>query len=164
MGREQPETDSDVRMSVDVTTERLRLWLQMLKAVRGVEAHLRERLAIEYGSTLPRFDVLAILHATPGGLLMSELSRQLNVSNGNTTGVVDRLVSEGLVHRERLVDDRRALRVSLTESGMTATEAMIASHRAWIDSLLSEVDVVDANAAIETMQAVRRGQRPEHGR
>ena len=42
---------------------RLRLWLQMLKATRHIEAELRERLRLEHGTTLPRFDVMAALGA-----------------------------------------------------------------------------------------------------
>ena len=33
----------------------------------------------------------------PDGMTMSELSRLLMVSNGNVTGIIDRLVAEGLV-------------------------------------------------------------------
>jgi hypothetical protein len=61
--------------------QRLRLWLQMLKAVRYVEGSLREKLRSGYDTTLPRFDVLAALHAEPKGMKMSELSQHLVVSN-----------------------------------------------------------------------------------
>jgi DNA-binding MarR family transcriptional regulator len=141
----------------DLATDRLRLWLQMLKAVRSVEQHLRERLRAEYATTLPRFDVLATLHAAPGGLRMSELSRMLNVSNGNVTGVVERLVSEGFLRREQVEGDRRASRVRLTERGTEAVEAMIAAHRGWIDEILGEVGGAEAIEGIATMLAVRRG-------
>ena len=52
---------------------------------------LREFLRVEHGSTLPRFDVMAALHRSDDDLTMTELSRMLLVSNGNTTTVVDRL-------------------------------------------------------------------------
>ncbi len=76
---------------------RLRLWLRLLKAARLVEAELRERLRTGHGTTLPRFDVMAALARTPRGCRMSELSGVLRVSNGNVTGIVDRLEAEGLV-------------------------------------------------------------------
>ena len=81
--------------------ERLRLWIRMLRASRTIEAELRERLRQEFDTTLPRFDVMAALYRAPEGMLMSSLSRFLLVSNGNVTGIVDRLVSEGLVTRAR---------------------------------------------------------------
>lgn len=48
----------------DAVRQRLRLWLQILKAVRYVESDLRERLRQGYDMTLPRFDVLAALLAS----------------------------------------------------------------------------------------------------
>ena len=50
---------------------------------------------------------MAALYRAPEGMLMSDLSRFLLVSNGNVTGIVDRLVSEGLVARARRNGDRR---------------------------------------------------------
>jgi hypothetical protein len=53
---------------------RLRLWLRLLKGQRKIENRLREKLRDDYGSTLPRFDVLAALSREPEGLKMSQLS------------------------------------------------------------------------------------------
>ena len=58
---------------------------------------MRERLRSEFDTTLPRFDVMAALDRRRDGMTMSELSRLLLVSNGNVTGIVDRLVADGLV-------------------------------------------------------------------
>jgi hypothetical protein len=41
--------------------QRLRLWIRLLRAARTVEGELRERLRLEFGETLPRFDALAAL-------------------------------------------------------------------------------------------------------
>ena len=100
--------------------ERLRLWIRLLRASRTIEAELRERLKKEFDTTLPRFDVMAALYRVPEGMLMSDLSRFLLVSNGNVTGIVDRLVSEGLVARARRNGDRRTSMVRLTEAGTDA--------------------------------------------
>ena len=73
---------------------RLRLWLRLLQSTRKIEAELRDRLRVNFSVTLPRFDVLAALYRKPEGMLMSELSRFLMVSNGNVTGIIDRLVAD----------------------------------------------------------------------
>ena len=160
MANEPLHIDSSDQPETDLSKDRLRLWLQMLKAVRSTEARLRERLRAQYASTLPRFDVLATLHSAPDGLRMSELSQLLNVSNSNVTGVVDRLVKDGLLYREALAGDRRVLKIGLTHKGLVATNDMIASHREWIDDILKDVDQANARHAITTMQAVRRGAKP----
>lgn len=71
--------------------DRVRLWLRLLKVVRGIEGELRENLRREHNTTLPRFDVMSALSRHPEGLKMSQLSGVLRVSNGNVTGIADRL-------------------------------------------------------------------------
>nr|WP_245456226.1 MarR family transcriptional regulator [Mesorhizobium sp. M2A.F.Ca.ET.043.05.1.1] len=116
--------------------ERLRLWIRLLRASRTIEAELRERLKKEFDTTLPRFDVMAALYRVPEGMLMSDLSRFLLVSNGNVTGIVDRLVSEGLVTRARRNGDRRTSMVRLTEEGSKAFARIAAVHEGWVGELL----------------------------
>jgi DNA-binding MarR family transcriptional regulator len=117
--------------------DRLRLWLRLLKATRLVEGALRERMRAERGTTLPRFDVMAALYRAGEGLRMSDLSGVLMVSNGNVTGIVDRLEAEGLVERAAVAGDRRATRVRLTRAGREAFEDMAEEHEVWVDGLLS---------------------------
>ncbi|WP_442578756.1 MarR family winged helix-turn-helix transcriptional regulator [Mesorhizobium sp. ASY16-5R] len=119
--------------------ERLRLWIRLLRASRTIEAELRERLKKDFDTTLPRFDVMAALYRAPEGMLMSDLSRFLLVSNGNVTGIVDRLVSEGLVTRARRNGDRRTSMVRLTESGTSSFRDMASAHEGWIGELLGGV-------------------------
>lgn len=143
------------RLASPLSKERLRVWLKMLKATRAVEMELRERMRVTFGTTLPRFDVLAALHRSerlagddePAGLRMSELSATLRVSNGNVTGIVDRLVDEGLVRRRAVEGDRRSSRVSLTDAGRASFVEMAAIHEVWVDELLSPIGA----AGLETI-------------
>ena len=119
--------------------DRLRLWIRLLRASRTIEAELRERLRKEFDTTLPRFDVMAALFRSPEGMLMSDLSRFLLVSNGNVTGIVGRLVSEGLVTRSRRNGDRRTSMVRLTQAGEGLFRTMASAHERWIGELLGTV-------------------------
>lgn len=139
--------------------QRLRLWLRILSAQRSIEAALRERLRLGHGSTLPRFDVLATLDRHRDGLRMSDLSTHLKVSNGNVTGIVERLVADGLVERVKVEGDRRAMRVRLTEDGRTRFAEMAAEHEAWVDELLSDLSDEDLGAAIAALERIAA--RPE---
>ena len=133
---------------------RLRLWLRILSVSRMVEAELRERLRV-LDTTLPRFDVMAALHRAPDGLKMSALSTVLRVSNGNVTGIVDRLEAEGLAVRLPVAGDRRAMLVRLTPAGTAAFTALAARHEAWVNDLLGVVTAEEADHLIQQMQAVR---------
>lgn len=124
----------------DVSKARLRLWIRLYRAARFVETELREHLRREFGATLPRFDVLAVLYRQPEGMLMSELSRALMVSNGNVTGIVDRLVGDGLIQRTRRNGDRRTSIVRLTTKGFRHFKRMAEAHEGWVNDLLSTFD------------------------
>jgi DNA-binding MarR family transcriptional regulator len=133
---------------------RLRLWLRILSVSRMVETELRERLRA-LDTTLPRFDVMAALSRAPDGLKMSALSGVLRVSNGNVTGIVDRLEADGLAVRVPVEGDRRALLVRLTPQGEADFAALAARHEAWVDELLDVVSVAEAEHLIAQLQAVR---------
>lgn len=139
---------------------RLRLWLKLLKATGGIEAEVRRRLREEYGSTLPRFDVMSALARHPKGLKMSELSELLRVSNGNVTGIVDRLVEDGMALRVAVPGDRRAARVRLTPQGEAAFAEHAAAHEGWIDGLLARVgegDIAALQAGLDKLIPVGEG-------
>ncbi len=135
---------------------RLRLWLKLLKATKHVEAELRENLRTGFDTTLPRFDVMAALYRIEPGLKMSELSSVLRVSNGNVTGIVDRLVDDGILVRIPVDNDRRATTVRLTQAGREQFEAMAASHEGWIDSLLDGIDVSEVQHLSDQLECIAR--------
>ena len=124
----------------ELARARLRLWLRLLSCVNMIETHLRGELRMRFDTTLPRFDLLSQLDQARGGLLMGELSRRLMVSNGNITGLIDRMEIEGLVRRSRETHDRRAVRVSITAQGRRAFAAMLPDHHGWVDALFSDLD------------------------
>jgi DNA-binding MarR family transcriptional regulator len=134
---------------------KLRLWIRLLRASRLIEARVRERLSVQFKVTLPRFDVMAALYRQPDGMLMSEISRFLMVSNGNITGIVDRLVADRLVVRSQRAGDRRTSFIRLTHKGKGLFEAMARAHQGWIDELLEDVSIKDANELSAKLKAFR---------
>lgn len=134
---------------------KLRLWIRLLRASRLIEADVRERLKTQFAATLPRFDVMAALYRKPEGMLMSEISRFLMVSNGNVTGIVDRLVAERLVVRSQRDGDRRTSFIKLTSKGVAKFEDMADAHEGWIDELLGDVSVKDANNLSAKLKSFR---------
>jgi len=110
----------------------IRLWLRLLATERLVENRSRRLLLERFGTTLPRFDLMAQLERFPKGLRMNELSKRMMVTGGNVTGITDLLEREGLVERAADPDDRRAWLVRLTRAGRRAFAAMAAEHERWI--------------------------------
>lgn len=112
--------------------DELRLWLRLLTCTQLIETRVRSNLREQFGTTLPRFDLMAQLEREPDGMLMKELSRRMMVTGGNVTGITDQLVTEGLVERNDVEGDRRAYRVCLTSRGRKAFAAMAREHEQWI--------------------------------
>jgi DNA-binding MarR family transcriptional regulator len=134
---------------------RLRLWVRLLRATRLVESETRERFKSQFNVTLPRFDVMAALYRKPDGMLMSEISRFLLVSNGNVTGIVDRLVQDGFIVRSQRNGDRRTSFVRLTAKGHAAFIEMATAHERWINELLGGVKPRDAEQLSAKLKSFR---------
>lgn len=137
-----------------ISKQRLRLWLRLLRATRGIESELRERLRKEFSVTLPQFDVMAALARKDDGMSMTELSRSLMVSNGNVTGIIDRLTAEKLVLRQAPANDRRSYIVRLTPKGVSHFAAMAKAHETWIDGLLADIGASEADELIPQLEAL----------
>jgi DNA-binding MarR family transcriptional regulator len=85
----------------------------------------------EWGITGAQFGVLRCLgDAGPEGLMLSDLSKRLMVTCGNTTGVVDRLEQAGYIRRERQREDRRIIMASFTPAGAELFSRMQPAHLA----------------------------------
>ena len=135
----------------------LRMWIRMLRTTRSVEARLREFLRDKYQTTLPRFDVMAALFRNENGLKMSALSKQLLVSNGNVTGIVDRLVADGLVVRVIVKNDRRAMLVRLSAKGHKLFTKMAKDHEALVSQLFSELGHDDLDLMVNVFSRLKEG-------
>ena len=117
----------------------LRLWLRLLASSNLIEGEIRQRLREKFDTTLPRFDLMAQLERVEGGLLLGELSRRMMVSNGNVTGLAERLAQSGLIERNTLEADRRAVRVRLSARGRQVFGEMAAAHAEWIAELFGDL-------------------------
>src|SRR4051794_41287452 len=95
----------------------LRLWLRLLTCTTLIEGEVRARLRERFDVTLPRFDLMAQLDKAPEGMTLSDVSKRMMVSNGNVTGLVERLVDSGHLDRRTSDIDRRGQVVPPTHAG-----------------------------------------------
>ena len=78
----------------------------------------------------------------------------LRVSNGNVTGIADRLAEEGLVERVPVPGDRRAMVLRLTRRGKTEFARQAQAHETWIDTMLADVSAEDARYMAGKLAAI----------
>lgn len=135
----------------------LRVWLRLLSCTTLIENQISSRLRGEFDTTLPRFDAMAQLARYPDGLLMSELSQRLMVSNGNITGITDNLERDGLVERILLPEDRRVRKVRLTDKGRTTFDQMALTHKTWIHDCLNSLTIEEQQVLYTLLGKLKRG-------
>ena len=115
----------------------VRLWLRLLTCSLTIEKRIRRRLAEEFDTTLPRFDVLAALDRRADGMTMGELSQALLVSGGNLTALVRQLQSLRYLEMERDPQDRRSWVVKITETGRRHFRKVAEEHHHWIGAMFA---------------------------
>ena len=133
----------------------LRVWLRLLSCENQIEQYLRTRLRKEFDVTLPQFDVLSELDHAGQQLTMSHLSEKLMVSNGNVTGVVDRLERNGYVTRQASPTDRRVQHILLTDAGRNKFQEMATIHEQWVKELFNDLDADKLEKLLELLNTTR---------
>jgi DNA-binding MarR family transcriptional regulator len=132
----------------------LSVWVRLLKAHGLMLREVRRRVPVSL--TLPQFDVLAQLYRRDEGMTPGELTRELLVTAGNVTGIVDRLVRLGLAERRPVPHDRRAVRVRLTARGQRLMRRVIPRHRRDVAILLARVPPDDLTRLRDLLGSLAR--------
>ena len=103
-------------------------------------AHAPEFVGV--GVTMSQAKVLYLVQAEPD-LRMSALARRLGVSLPSISGVVDRLVDQGLLTRRDDPSDRRQALIRITEAGTDQLELFRELNARQVRILLARLDAAD---------------------
>jgi DNA-binding MarR family transcriptional regulator len=104
-------------------------WQALLHAHHQIVNSLDAELRAEHELTFADYDVLLRLARAPERRLrMSELAKRVMISPSGLTRAVDRLVSVGLVERERDASDARVVFALLTTSGRETVKRAARTH------------------------------------
>ncbi|MBB6479522.1 MarR family winged helix-turn-helix transcriptional regulator [Spirochaeta isovalerica] len=103
-------------MQTDTIVEQLKLYVQLLPRIDKLVYPELPELQKEHKLNKTQIKTILITGLFNGSV-MKELWEILNVTKGNLSILIDSLVNKGFVKCERQTDDRRKVRVYLTESG-----------------------------------------------
>lgn len=118
-------------------TQALDVFIKFTRAAQSLENRLAERGS--HGSLTPtQFGVLEALYHL-GPLCPGMISEKVLKSNGNLTLVIDNLEKRALVRRQRQQDDRRMVRIHLTEAGRTLIAGLLPGH---VAAIVEEIGVL----------------------
>lgn len=122
--------------------------VQLSGLVQGLYARISER----HDLTPVQARLLCILADGPRG--MAELAHCFGVEKAALTGLVDRAERRGLAKRTPVPGDRRALRVTLTDTGHRAATAFHAEVTAALSQLLAPLAPHDREQFRTAMAAI----------
>ena len=89
--------------------------VELRRIIRATDLHSK-RLFKESGLTIPQVMALQAIRDL-GEVTSRELSDRINLSQGTTTTILDRLETHGLIARYRSDRDRRIVHARLTDAG-----------------------------------------------
>ena len=113
--------------------------------------------------SLIHINVISVLE-TDGPQPMRALAEALDVSQASATGIVDRMEQRGLVERRRDEDDRRIVRVVLTEEGRKLVEGVTQERQDHMRLLLDDLTDDELRAFLVGSRAMRRAGERMHAR
>ncbi len=126
-------------------------FIKLVRATETVSNCIHRHLA-ETGLTVSQFGVLEVLlHLGP--LYQRDLAEKLLKSGGNMTLVIDNLEKRELVKREREVDDRRCIKVCLTQKGHQLISRIFPSH---VAAVVNEIGILTPDEQEELGRLCRK--------
>jgi len=88
------------------------------------------------------------------GLKVIELGRRAGLEPSTMTGLIDRMERDGLVKRVPDAEDRRVLKIFLTDAGRTIKDTVASKVDNVMSQVLSGIDEADVGHLKETLRKV----------
>ena len=118
---------------------------------RVLKKHLRT-----FDLTPPALGVLIMLDTGESGLTMTEISRELAVTQANITGIVDTLEKRGFVERTPDPEDRRVFRIAITKAGAKTIATIGPDYFKLIHSLYVDLDENESAVLTHALEKIRK--------
>jgi DNA-binding MarR family transcriptional regulator len=136
--------------------DQIRTWINLHQTARVIQAKIEERLRATTDLSWAEFELLMRLQVSSDRRLqMSEIAAQLVGSPSGTTRIADRLEKDGLIVRETPRENRRIVRVELTDRGRTVLAEADETFRVILQETfgdhLSEGAVAELRSSLRTL-------------
>lgn len=139
---------SGVRVRVNMNNQCINLL--MTRAQQSVHQYFRSQLA-SLGVTPVQYAVMDALWREDN-LTPSQIASAISLDGSTVTGILDRLESKGLCKRLPDPNDRRALRVVLTESGRALEAPLMKVIAECNETILATFTTQEKDTLIELLQ------------
>ncbi|HLZ69725.1 MAG TPA: MarR family transcriptional regulator [Dehalococcoidia bacterium] len=131
------------------------LWWLLMQVGTQVRRVAERRLSAARSSPDQVQALQAIAARQP--LTVGEVARAMGLERNSASQLVERLVQQGLVERERSLSDRRQVFVSVSDAGRQAIADSAPSIRALAAELLGTIGETQLRDAAAVLRAMRDG-------
>jgi DNA-binding MarR family transcriptional regulator len=139
---------SDIKPEVDAILESI---VYLSTESRRITKELARRADL----TGPQLTVLKMLEGV-GDLSLSDLSDRIRAQNSTVTGIIDRMEREGLVVRTRSTEDRRVVRIKLTDKGAKIAGAIAVEPIEIFRSALESLSTAETRDLLRVLTKIAR--------
>ena len=122
---------------MDVKIFSKRMTELMPKFVRGL-ARQESNYLVRGKITLPQFWTLEFL-SKENGCCMHKIADFLAITRPAATGLVDRLIAQGLVRRENTPHDRREVKIDIMPKGKAILSVIVLEKRRTLEKIFSQI-------------------------
>lgn len=105
----------------------------------------------DFEITTPQFLALEVLKDKPG-ITMGELCERLYLACSTATDLIDRMEKNGYLERNRDTEDRRVIRLSITEKGQNIIDQVINARRRYVDSILKQLTQEEMDQLAQSLE------------
>jgi DNA-binding MarR family transcriptional regulator len=122
-------------------------WIRYLRRTEGISPS--------------QYNLLRILRgAGPEGRTMSEISDRMINRDPDATRLADRMIKRGLVRRLRDTDDRRVVRLFITDQGLAMLARLDEAVNVFLERALAGLGPRDMKTLIALLGRIRSGLQP----
>ena len=121
--------------------------------MKKIERHLTQRLE-EFGLNFPKSLIIFCLLEKDGSSL-SEIGQRAQIENSSLTTMADRLEKDGFVIRKLDDQDRRMVRLFLTEKGRKSGEEILSEGIKFNNYLISQLNGQD-QILVEALETIAK--------
>ena len=138
---------------MQLNTPTLRLAYLTSSLVRKLRLLERQEMTC-CGVPVSQAMVLQALHKSGGSLRMGDVASLLGVVQSTATRLVEPLVEQECVRRERAPEDGRVVMITLTPKGLEWAEEALASSLRWSEEVLGRIPEAQRPEVLEALEAL----------
>jgi DNA-binding MarR family transcriptional regulator len=127
--------------------------IKVERLLRHVAFIIKKRgrdILVDFGITSPQFSALLALREHPN-ITMGELCDKLFLACSTATDLVDRMEKNGFLERKRDTQDRRVIRLSMSEMGKRVISEVVAARRRYVSSILEKLTEEEINQLAQSL-------------